>query len=100
MLNITKNVENGKAVIALEGRLDTITSRDLSKEIDTVMESISELVLDFDKLGYISSAGLRVIVDAMNRMGGKDKMKIINVKKMIMEVFDVTGFSSVLNIEQ
>ena len=60
MLNIKKNVENGTAAFELEGRLDTITAPELEKELKASLDGVSALALDFKKLEYISSAGLRV----------------------------------------
>ena len=99
MLNITKTVENTKAIISLEGRLDTITSPDTEAAIKEVLPEITELILDFAKLEYISSAGLRVLLSAQKAMNAKGEMKIKNVGTAIMEIFEVTGFSDILTIE-
>ena len=63
MLNINKTVENEKTVYMLEGRLDTVTAPDLEKELKASLDGVKELVLDFEKLEYISSAGLRVLLE-------------------------------------
>lgn len=99
MFEINKTIENGKAVFATEGRLDTVTAPVFEKELKASLESITELVLDFDKLEYISSAGLRVLLSAQKAISGKGSMKIKNVNDIIMEIFDVTGFSDILTIE-
>ncbi len=99
MLNINKTIENGKAFFALEGRLDTNTSPEMEKELNSVLNGIGELVLDFAKLEYISSAGLRVLLSAQKTMNKQGTMKIINVNETIMEIFEVTGFSDILTIE-
>ena len=99
MLNINKTIENGKALFALGGRLDTATAPDLEKELKESLGGVSELTLDFAGLEYISSAGLRVLLSAqkiMNRQGG---MKIKNVNETIAEIFEVTGFTDILTIE-
>ena len=62
MLTINKTIENGSAVFALEGRLDTVTAPELEKELKESLDGIAELTLDFEKLEYISSAGLRVLI--------------------------------------
>jgi anti-sigma B factor antagonist len=56
-------------------------------------------VLDFKNLEYISSAGLRVLLNAQKKMQQKGKMKIINVCEAVMDVFDMTGFADILEIE-
>lgn len=99
MLNINKTIENGKAFFALEGRLDTNTSPEMEKELNNALNGIGELVLDFAKLEYISSAGLRVLLSAQKTMNKQGTMKIINVNETIMEIFEVTGFSDILTIE-
>ena len=63
------------------------------------MDGASELTLDFSKLDYISSAGLRVLLAAQKMMGDKGGMKVVNANEMIKEVFNVTGFSDILTIE-
>ena len=99
MLNITKKIENETAVFELEGRLDTVTSPDLENELRAAMESVRTLILDFEKLEYISSAGLRVLLSAQKIMNGKGEMKVLHVNNTIMEIFEVTGFTEVLTIE-
>ena len=99
MLNITKTFENGTAVFFLEGRLDTITSPDLEKELKEVLPETTELIMDLEKLEYISSAGLRVLLSAQKTMMKQGEMKIRHVNEMIMEIFEVTGFSDILTIE-
>ena len=98
-MTITKK-ENGKALeIALEGRLDTMTAPELENELHTSLENADSLVLDFAKLNYISSAGLRVLLSAHKVMSAKGGMKVINVNEIVREVFDVTGFADILTIE-
>ena len=99
MLNITKSQENGKALFALQGRLDTVTAPDLEKELKESLDGVSELTLDFEGLEYISSAGLRVLLSAQKTMNRQGEMKLVHVCDTIMEIFEVTGFSDILTIE-
>ena len=99
MLNIEKTIENGKALFALVGRLDTTTAPDFEKELKESLGGVSELVLDFAGLDYISSAGLRVLLSAQKIMNKQGGMKLKNVNETIMEIFEVTGFSDILTIE-
>ncbi len=85
--------------ICLEGRLDTMTAPELETELNQVMGTVNELVFDFDKLEYISSAGLRVLLSAHKAMSKKGGMKVTHVNEIVQEVFDVTGFSDILTIE-
>ncbi len=99
MLKVEKNITGGKAVAALEGRLDTVTAPELEAELKDVIENATELTLDFEKLEYISSAGLRVLLATQKVLGKKGGMKLIHVNETIMEVFEVTGFSDILTVE-
>lgn len=100
MLNIRQNLENGTAAFALEGRLDTVTAPELEKKLWDTLGGVKALVLDFEKLEYISSAGLRVLLSAqktMNKKGGT--MTVTHVNELIGEIFEITGFSDILTIE-
>ena len=99
MLTINKNVENGKAVLALEGRLDTVTAPELENAVKEIVPGLTGLTLDFTKLDYISSAGLRVLLSAQKVMSAQGEMKLCNVSDTVMEIFEVTGFTDILNIE-
>lgn len=98
MLTINKTIENGSAVFALEGRLDTVTAPELEKELKASLDGIAELTLDFEKLEYISSAGLRVLLATQKVMNRQGSMKLVRVGETIMEIFEVTGFSDILTI--
>ena len=98
-MKIAKTQNEAKLEIALEGRLDTTTAPELEKELNASMDSIDQLTLDFSKLDYISSAGLRVLLSAHKVMSKKGGMKIVNVNEIVSEVFDVTGFADILTIE-
>jgi len=92
--------QNGTALeIALEGRLDTMTAPELEAELNKSLSSAESLTLDFSKLEYISSAGLRVLLAAHKAMIGKGGMKVTNVNEIVAEVFEVTGFADILTIE-
>ncbi len=97
-MTITKKQDGANLEIALEGRLDTMTSPDLEKELNQSMGAAETLTLDFSKLDYISSAGLRVLLSAHKVMSKKGGMTIKNVNEIVREVFDVTGFADILNI--
>ena len=98
-MKITKCQKDNALTIALEGRLDTLTAPELDKEFAQSLGSAEELTLDFAELDYISSAGLRVLVSANRIMSAKGGMKIINASELVREVFEVTGFATILNIE-
>ena len=98
-MTINKIANGTSLTIALEGRLDTTTAPDLEKELKSSLDGVTELVLDLEKLDYISSAGLRVLLSAQKIMNKQGSMKVIHVNDMVNEVFEVTGFSDILNIE-
>lgn len=99
MLNFKQSLQDGKAAFALEGRLDTATAPDLEQAIKAALDNVSELTLDLQKLDYISSAGLRVLLAAQKAMNSKQgKMELTHVGETIMEIFEVTGFSDILTI--
>ena len=98
-MNITKNMNGTTLEIALEGRLDTITAPELDTELNKDMPGADSLVLDFSKLDYISSAGLRVLISAHKVMSCKGGKKVDNVNEIVREVFEVTGFADILTIE-
>ena len=99
MLDIVKENVDGKLTIKLEGRLDTTTAPDLQSEIDSSLEGVNELVLDLEKLEYISSAGLRVLLSAQKKMNAQGSMTLINVGDAVKEIFEITGFIDILTIE-
>ena len=98
MLTINKNKENEKLQVALEGRLDTTTAPQLEGELKNSFDGVKELVLDFENLEYISSAGLRVLLSVCKLMRKQGSMKVTNVNEAVQEVLDVTGFSDILTI--
>ncbi len=98
-MNITKTQNGTSLTISMEGRLDTTTAPELEQALKGGMDAANTLTLDFSKLDYISSAGLRVLLSAHKVMSKKGGMKVTNVNEMVMEVFDVTGFADILTIE-
>ena len=98
-MDIIKNAEGEKLTINLVGRLDTTTSPQLDSELQASLGGVKELVLDFEKLDYISSAGLRVLLATQKTMNKQGSMVIRHVNETIMEVFEITGFVGILTIE-
>lgn len=95
-----KETKNGnELIISPEGRLDTTTAPELEEKVKGSIDGVTDLVFDLAGLEYISSAGLRVLLSTQKIMEKQGKMKFINVSDIIMEIFDVTGFSEILTIE-
>lgn len=98
-MNIEKTITDSAVALKLIGRLDTTTAPELEAVVDGCVAGIKELVLDCSALEYVSSAGLRVILKAQKLMNTQGSMKVTNVNETIMEVFEITGFADILNIE-
>lgn len=99
-MTINKKIEGDHLTIALEGRLDTTTAPQLEAEMRNSISGITELDLDLSELAYISSAGLRVLLSAQKIMNKQGNMTIHNANEDIMDVFEVTGFIDILNVEE
>ena len=99
MLQIERNLENGKMLLQLIGRVDTTTAPKLEEIIVGCEKDISEMIMDMAQLEYISSAGLRVILKAQKMMNRQGKLILRNVNEAIEEVFEITGFIDILTIE-
>lgn len=97
-MNINRTVNGAALELALEGRLDTTTAPQLDAQLQN-LTGIQELTIDFGKLEYISSAGLRVLLSAQKTMNKQGSMVLRHVNESVMEVFEVTGFADILTIE-
>ena len=98
-MNIEQKKNGDALTLALEGRLDTMTAPQLEAALKTVLDGVKELTFDLEKLEYISSAGLRVLLGAQKAMNKQGAMKVKHANEMILEIFEVTGFSDILTIE-
>ena len=98
-MQITKSRNGDELTVWPAGRLDTLTSGELESFLKEELPGTGSLILDLKDLEYISSAGLRVILSAHKTMMTQGTMKIINVNEIISEIFSVTGFTDVLDIE-
>ena len=98
-MTIHTNKNDSSLTLAVEGRLDTITAPDLEAVLKEELDGVEELTFDFSVLDYISSAGLRVLLSAQKRMNAQGSMKVTGVSEIIMEIFEVTGFTEILTIE-
>ena len=96
-MKIDFNKNNGNLNVVLEGRLDTTTAPEFESFLRTNYDGTGSIIIDCEKLAYISSAGLRVLLAAQKRTKGS--MKLTNVCELVMEVFEMTGFADILVIE-
>ena len=98
-MTIEKIMNGSTAVLKITDMLDTETAPELEALIDSELAGVDDLTLDFEALEYVSSAGLRVILKAQKMMNAAGKMKIVHVNESVMEIFEITGFTSILTIE-
>ena len=98
-MTITKTQNGTDLIVAVEGRLDTLTAPDFENEMKAVLDNVENVTLDFANLEYISSAGLRALLLVRKALYGKGEVKIINANDLVKEVFEVTGFINVLDVQ-
>ena len=96
-MQINFNNNNGILNVLLDGRLDTVTAPEFESFLAENYDGTGSIVIDCEKLSYISSAGLRVLLAVQKKTKGA--MKLTNVCELVMEVFEMTGFSDILVIE-
>jgi len=98
-MKIYENREKENLLLQLEGRLDTTTAPQFEAVIEEKTSGITNLQIDMEKLEYISSAGLRILLGAVKKMNKQGSMVVRNVNSQVMEVFKITGFTEILNIQ-
>lgn len=99
-MNINKKYDENELTLTLEGRIDTITSTDLDKEINDELGKFNSLIIDFTDVEYISSAGLRVLIANQKKLKADDIPLVIkNVNDTVSEIFRMSGFEKILDIE-
>lgn len=97
---INKSINNGELLLEIEGSIDTTTAPTLEKELDNSLSGINSLILDFAKVRYISSAGLRILLVTYKTMSEQGKLVLRHVNQNVMDILEMTGFSNILTIEQ
>ena len=97
-MNIVTDKIGNELTISLEGRLDTLTSPEHEKKLESELDGIDKLTFDLKGLKYISSAGLRVLAGAMDIMEDQGEMFVTNVCDDVRDVFEITGFIEDLNM--
>lgn len=98
-MKINKKYNSDELTMAVEGRIDTITSQILDKQINDELGKFTSLTIDFSDVEYISSAGLRVLISAQKKLDGDASMRIVNVSDVVNEIFTMSGFDKILKIE-
>ena len=97
-MDITKEINGSKMTVKINGRLDTNSAPELEREVMENLEGIEELVFDLSQMPYTSSAGLRVFLKAQKQMNKQGSMSVIGACEDVLEVFEITGFSDIINI--
>ena len=97
-MTITMDKSNDATILKIEGRLDTTTAPELENTINGEGDALKNLVLDFETVNYISSAGLRVLLTAQKKMNTQGSMELINVSEDVMDILEMTGFADILVI--
>lgn len=98
-MNVKKDLNGTTMTVNVEGRLDTTTAPELEGELKDSLNEVKDLIFDFSKLEYISSAGLRVLLSTQKVMNKQGTMVVTNINDTISEVFEVTGFNDILTIK-
>lgn len=98
-MNLTKTKKGTTVIISIDGRIDTNTAMEFGEQVNDALDNIENLILDFSNVEYISSLGLRAILELQKRMASQGTMKILNPNSSVMDVFNMTGFSKILTIE-
>ena len=99
-MEIRKTRDGNRLAVAPVGKLDTITSQQLEKELHASMDGVTELEIDLAGLNYITSAGLRVLSMAQKVMNRQGHLSVIHTQPDVMEVFEVTGLTDIMEISQ
>ena len=98
-MTVTTNLDGTKLTVALEGKLGTTSAPELENAVKNNISGVTELVFDMEKLEYMASAGLRVLLSAAKVMRKQGSMKIVKVAPAVMDVFTFTGMADMLDIE-
>ncbi len=98
-VNVNQIDENGVLTISVEGSIDTLTASEFESKVIKALDGVKKLILDFAKVEYVSSAGLRTIILLNEKMEEKEGMTIKNINDEVRDVFEMTGFDELLTLE-
>lgn len=99
-MRVTKKEKNGITIVNVNGRLETGSAAFFTSEINRVIAESHDIILDFEQLEYVSSAGLQAILLALQSCKVKNaKMRIINANEVVKEVFESTGFNKIVEVK-
>ncbi len=95
-MDIQKKLDGTTLSVSVTGHIDTVTAPQLEAELS--LDAVEELVIDISGVAYVSSAGLRVFLSAYKTMSKKGGMTIVGAQPAVLEVFKITGFSSIFKL--
>lgn len=100
MISVNTRKKGDTLTVSLDGQLNKLTADSVEERLLSEMKDMTKLVLDLEKLTFISSAGLRVLVKLRKQIGERENMELCNVQKNVMDIFDLTGLAEYLNIRR
>jgi anti-anti-sigma factor len=99
-MNLETTTVETVTIVRCEGNLDTNTSMDAQEHVNKLIEDGAlKLLIDFAKVDFVSSAGLRVLLATAKRLGGSGgSLRICGLNEAVNEVFEISGFSTILDV--
>ena len=97
-MTINKKLEGKTLIVSVEGQLDSVTSPALEASLRADIGKASNVIFDFEKLEFISSAGLRVILATIKYFKQENAVTVINIQPAVREIFDFTGFTQIMKL--
>ena len=97
---MTIQKENGHATLFVEGRIDTYNAPQFAEEMGKALDGVTDLTLDFSRLSYISSSGLRAVMLAVKTMARQGEMRIVGVNDVVYEILETTGFTGMCDVDR
>ena len=98
-MNIKRKKDSSNLFVTVNGRIDTVTAPEFEAGVKPYLDGVTDLTIDFKEVNYVSSAGLRVLLSLQKKMMAQGEMKLVHVNETIREIFEVTGFCDILNVE-
>lgn len=99
-MNISVKDVNDIKVVQFNGKLDSNTAKEAETYFNDLLDKeASKILVDFEKLDYTSSAGLRVLLSTAKQLKAVDgELRLCNLNETVQEIFDMSGFSSILSV--
>lgn len=99
-LEIKTERDDNKLTVTLNGKLDAVTAIELDKVMSKELDGVKHLTIDLKNLSYMASAGLRILLKTQKRMNNQGYMLVKNIQRDVRTVMDMTGFSTLLTLEE